>query len=57
MKKKIKDLTKKEAIAICGECECKNCPLKLRSNVGDICFKAVIIQNEDILEREINLVE
>ena len=52
--KKIKDLTKEEAIAICGECECENCPLNLRNN---ICFKAIIIQNEDILEREIGLVE
>lgn len=52
--KKIKDLTKEEAIAICGECECENCPLWLR---GNICFKDVIIKNEDILERKINLVE
>ena len=54
MKKKIKNLTKEEAIAICGECECENCPLKLRSNT---CFKDIIIKNEDILERKINLVE
>ncbi len=53
-KKKIKDLTKEEAIAICGECECENCPLNLRYNT---CFKDIIIKNEDILEEKINLVE
>lgn len=52
--KKIKDLTEEEAIAICGECECENCPLNLRYN---ICFKDIIIKNKDILEEEINLVE
>ena len=55
MKKKIKDLTKKEAEKICGKSTgCDECPLDIRS--WNFCMKNVIY-NKELLEKEVEVEE
>jgi len=57
-KKKIKDLTMKEAEKICdSRYICNKCPLSVTSGYYTYCMKKIILNYKEFLEQEVEVEE